>query len=70
MEPSIKEFRECCGYEELRSPEFYLDGADRLEKKYLIRLFIPKGQARDLYVQQPELIKQIMKHYDNLKTAS
>jgi hypothetical protein len=70
IEPSFKDFRECCGFEELRSPEFYLNSADRLEKKYLIRLFIPKGHARDLYMQQPELIKQIMKYYDNIKTAS
>ncbi len=70
MKPGIDDFRECCGFEELRIPEFYLDGADRLEKKYLIRLFIPKGHARDLYVQQPELIKQIMKYYDNVKIAS
>ena len=68
--PGIEDFRDCCGYDELRTPEYYLDGVDRLEKKYLIRLFIPKGQARDLYVQQPDLIKQIMKHYDKVKAAS
>lgn len=67
LKPGIEDFKECCGYEELRSPEYYLGGADRLDKKYLIRLFIPKGQARDLYVQQPELMKQIMKHYDNIR---
>lgn len=69
IEPSISEF--CSTYCDLnlRPPEAYLDKADRLEKTYLFRLFIPRGEAKLLYTIEPELIQIIMKHFDKLKTS-
>jgi small-conductance mechanosensitive channel len=65
--PAIKDFCAVCGKDGLRTPEAYLDNANRLEKVYLIRLFIPKGEASDLYRLQPQLISLIMKYFDALK---
>lgn len=69
IEPSIKEFCDIYGSLELRPPEAYLETANRLEKIYLFRIFIPKGEAKVLYTLQPELIERIMSNFDKLKTG-
>jgi len=68
LEPAIKDFHQHCGDGEMRCPEAYLESADRLGKVYLIRLFIPKGEAKMLYTMQPELTQLIMKHFDRVRT--
>jgi small-conductance mechanosensitive channel len=65
--PAIKEFCKICRIDGIRTPEAYLDTANRLEKVYLIRLFVPKGGASDLYRLQPQLMQLIMRNFDNLK---
>ena len=70
IEPSITEFCDICCDLELRSPEAYLDTATRLEKIYLVRIFIPKGEAKTLYTLQPELLQIIMKNFDKLKIGN
>jgi small-conductance mechanosensitive channel len=69
IEPAITEFCDTYCDLELRPPEAYLNTANRLEKIYLFRLFIPKGEAKILYTIQPELVQLIMKYFDNLKIA-
>jgi len=69
IEPSITEFCDTYCDLDLRKPEAYLDTANRLEKVYLVRIFIPKGEAKVLYTLQPELIQIIMKNFDKLKTG-
>jgi small-conductance mechanosensitive channel len=69
IEPSITEFCETYCNLDLRPPEAYLETANRLEKIYLFRLFVLKGEAKTLYTLQPELIKIIMKHFDKLKSG-
>ena len=69
IEPAIKEFCDIYCNLELRPPEAYLEGANRLEKIYLFRIFIPKGEAKVLYTLQPELIEAVMQHFDKLKTG-
>jgi len=69
IEPAIKEFCEIYCNLDLRPPEAYLEGANRLEKTYLFRIFIPKGEAKILYTLQPELIECVMRHFDKLKTV-
>ncbi len=69
IEPSITEFCDTFCNLELRSPEAYLEMANRLEKIYLFRIFIPKGEAKMLYTLQPELIQIIMKYFDKLKSG-
>ncbi len=65
--PAIKEFCKVCGKDGIRTPEAYLETANRLEKLYLIRLFIPKGEASSLYRLQPQLMRLIMRNFDSLK---
>jgi small-conductance mechanosensitive channel len=65
--PAIKDFCKICSIEGIRTPEAYLDAANRLEKIYLIRIFIPKGEADDLYRLQPQLMQLIMRRFDSLK---
>ena len=67
--PSITEFCDTYCELDLRPPESYLETANRLEKVYLVRIFIPKGEAKVLYTLQPELIQVIMRNFDNLKKA-
>jgi len=69
IQPAINEFCEKHTDMNLRPPESYLEPMTRTEKKYLIRLFIPRGKAKLLYTLQPELNKLIMKHYDKLKSS-
>lgn len=65
--PAIDEFCKVCNIDGIRRPEAYLDTANRLEKVYLIRLFIPKGEASTLYRLQPQLMQLIMANFDALK---
>jgi small-conductance mechanosensitive channel len=67
--PAIKEFCKICKIDGLRTPEAYLDTANRLEKVYLIRLFIPKGGASALYRLQPQLMQIIMRNFDAVKNG-
>ncbi len=67
--PAIKDFCNVSGNEGMRTPEAYLDTANRLEKVYLIRLFVPKGGASDLYRLQPQLMQIIMRYFDSLKNG-
>jgi small-conductance mechanosensitive channel len=69
IEPAIKEFCTVYGKDDVRTPEAYLDSANRLEKVYLIRLFIPKGEAGELFRLQPRLNQLIMRNFDVLKAA-
>ena len=69
LKPAIEEFQENCGNGEFRCPEVYMDAADRLSKTYMIRLFIPKGEARTLYTMQPELTRLIMRKYDDVRAV-
>ena len=68
IQPAINEFCEVNCDMGLRTPEAYLESANRLEKIYLFRLFIPKGEARVLYTNQPEFIQLVMKYFDKLTT--
>ena len=65
--PAIEEFSKVCGKDGVRTSEAYLDTASRLEKVYLIRMFIPKGEASALYRLQPQLMQFIMRKFDALK---
>ena len=60
INPAIDRFHEKYSEDQLRKPEAYLDTINRLEQAFLIRIFIPKGEARRLHVMQPELLDMIM----------
>ena len=69
LKPAIEDFHEHCVNGEFRCPEAYMDVVDRLGKTYMIRLFIPKGEAKTLYTMQPELTRLIMGRYDEVRGA-
>ena len=69
LKPAIEDFHKNCGDGGFRCPEPYMDVVDRLGKTYMIRLFIPKGEARTLYTMQPELTRLIMGKYDEVRAA-
>jgi len=64
IQPAIEEFHAKHEADQLRKPEAYLDQSDRLGRSFLIRFFIPKGEARSLYVLKPELMAMIMERWD------
>ncbi len=63
IQPAIDEFHERHMDLQLRKPEAYLDSGDRLGKNFLIRIFIPKGEAKTLYTLRPELLDMIMERW-------
>jgi small-conductance mechanosensitive channel len=63
IQPAIDEFHERHVDEQLRKPEAYLETGDRLGKVMMIRIFIPKGEAKTLHVLQPELLEMIMERW-------
>lgn len=67
IEPAMNEFHARYENKQLRRPEAYLETGDRLGKTFLIRIFIPKGEAKDLFVLQPELLDMIMERWYALK---
>jgi small conductance mechanosensitive channel len=66
--PAIEDFHESHKNEQLRKPEAYLDAVDRLGKTFLIRIFIPKGEAKNLYILHPELMDMIMGRWYELRS--
>jgi len=70
LKPAIEDFHKNCVNGEFRCPEAYMDVVDRLGKTYMIRLFIPKGEAKTLYTMQPELTRLIMGRYDEVRAAA
>jgi len=68
IQPAIDEFHEKHIEQQLRKPEVYLDSSDRLGKNFLIRLFIPKGEAKTLYTLKPELLDMIIERWYSCRT--
>jgi len=67
IQPAIDEFHGRHRDEQLRKPEAYLEAGDRLGKVFLIRIFIPKGEAKTLHMLQPELLDMIMTRWYDLR---
>lgn len=67
IEPALDEFHRKYEDSHLRKPEAYLDASDRVGRTYLIRIFIPKGEAKNLYVLKPELLEMIMARWYKLR---
>lgn len=67
IQPAIEEFHTMYKEKQLRKPEAYFETGDRLGRSFLIRIFIPLGEAKVLYVLKPELLDMIMKRWDEYK---
>jgi len=64
IEPSIEEFFVDQKEMLLRKPEYYFESSVPFGRSFKIRIFVPKGEAKNLYVLQPELSKRIMNRWD------
>ncbi len=64
IEPAIEEFHTKYRDKELRKPEYYFETSTTLGRTYKFRIFIPRGEAKTLYVLQPELADMIMNRWD------
>ena len=69
IEPAIDEFQEKNKELQIRRPEVYIDSFDRIGKNFLIRIFIPKGEAKTLYTNRPELLDMILEHWYSCKNT-
>lgn len=67
IQPAIDEFHAKHEADQLRKPEAYLKKSDRLGMSFMIRIFIPKGEAKKLYALQPKLLSKIMERWEELK---
>ncbi len=48
----------------LRKPEIYFEASTHFGRSYKFRIFVPKGQAKTMYVIQSELMNRTMQLYD------
>lgn len=64
IEPAVKEFFENTIERQLRKPEYYFDSSIPFAKIFKIRIFVPRGEAKELYVLQPELAETILNKWD------
>jgi len=69
LHPSIDEFYSKHKDELQRRPEWFFDSIDRMGNYFMIRLFVPKGEAKLLYTLQPELMSLIAQRYDSATRA-
>lgn len=67
--PSIDEFYSKHRKELQRKPEWSFDSIDRLGTYFMIRFFVPKGEAKLLYDMQPVLIGLISQRWDSLRQS-
>jgi len=64
FEPAIENFTKKYGNEGIRRPEIYYDSSTPAGRAYKVRIFIPKGEAKTLYILQSELANQIIELWD------
>ena len=64
IEPAVKEFFERTLERQLRKPEYYFQSSESFAKTFKVRIFIPRGEAKELYVLQPELAEKILNKWD------
>jgi len=70
LEPAIDIFYDRFKDDLIRKPEFYFDAPDQLKRSVRIRLFVPRGEAKKLYLLQPELIRGIISLWDTERKRS
>jgi len=64
IQPAIEEFYEKYQDRQIRKPEFYFEASTHVGRSFKIRIFIPKGEAKVLYILQPELADIILNRWD------
>lgn len=64
IEPAIEVFHRKHQDKQLRKPEYYFETSTNFGRSYKIRIFIPRGEAKTLFVLQPELADMIINRWD------
>ncbi|MBS7620485.1 hypothetical protein KEJ21_07590, partial [Candidatus Bathyarchaeota archaeon] len=64
IKPAIEEFNKKYEEKQLRSPEYFFETSLTMGRTFKFRIFIPRGEAKTLYVLQPELASLIMSRWD------
>ncbi len=64
IEPAIEEFHRKYQDKQLRRPEYYFETSTNFGRSFKFRIFIPKGDAKTLYMLQPELSNMIINRWD------
>ncbi|MBS7631425.1 mechanosensitive ion channel [Candidatus Bathyarchaeota archaeon] len=64
IKPAIEEFNNKYQEKQLRSPEYFFETSLTMGRTFKFRIFIPRGEAKTLYVLQPELASLIMSRWD------
>ena len=67
IQSAIDEFYNVHKVDNLRRPEAYFDSIAPVSRSFLIRIFIPKGEAKKLYMLKPELLDRIIGKWDELR---
>ena len=70
IEPAIEEFHKKYHDKQLRKPEYYFETSTNFGRSFKFRIFIPKGDAKTLYVLQPEPASSILNRWDTEKVSS
>lgn len=70
IQPAIEEFYKKYQDRQIRKPEFYFEASAHIGRSFKIRIFIPKGEAKTLYVLQPELADIILNRWDAQRKSS
>ena len=64
IEPSMEEFHRKHGDLQLRRTEFFFETSGNFGRSFKIRIFVPKGEAKTLFMLQPELAGMILNRWD------
>ena len=64
IEPAIEEFHRKHKDKQLRRPEYYFETSSNFGRSFKFRIFVPRGDAKTLYVLQPELSHMIVDRWD------
>jgi small conductance mechanosensitive channel len=70
IEPAIEELCEKYPKVMLRRPEAYFEESVPFGRSYKIRIFVPKGEAKTMFVLQAELSNRIMDLWDRARLKS
>lgn len=67
FKPAIEEISEKYPKVLLRKPEVYFEISTHFGRGFKVRVFLPKGQARTMYVIQSELSNRFLQLFDELR---
>ena len=69
LESTIKRFQEERETKNIRPPETYLEKVDRVSRNYMIRLFVPRGEAKRLFQEKNLFLRILAEQLEALKAS-